>query len=370
MRVIGRPKQQRTEAPPKTPPQAPQKKPLLVLSGCRWSATGGGQRPVQLSRSLRDLGYPVIYVSHWDRCADVEEGIVSWNLTDLAANMEALRQIPSLLFCGFPAAYEHIIGLRNWLRVLDVCDDWGEFVKAGLLKDIHFNERMARVACLDSHATTYSAQCLGEQSREYGARHTFSLPNAGPDQPLPHDDPPADILRGRGPCCVFVGCLWGNWLDLAAIAKLARDLRPKGGTVNVIGGLDNSASRPEFPQASNIKYHGQKVYPEAMRYVAACDVGLIPFVGEGICRAVDPVKYYDYIAAGLPVVATDVLCELQRRPHVYLTKPDQLARAVTVAARTPVPAAYVTEFCQRESWRARAQALLDIAQKRPEVWQS
>ena len=65
MRIIGKPKKPRPVDPavevPLLPsndgfPCDPQRPPLLVLSGCRWTATGGGQRPVQLARAWRAMG--------------------------------------------------------------------------------------------------------------------------------------------------------------------------------------------------------------------------------------------------------------------------------------------------------------------------
>lgn len=374
-RVVGRPRRklgmhQPSQSLPAVPtPTAPQTtKPILILSGCRWHATGGGQRPVQLARALRDRGYEVIYVSHWERRSSVEEGITCWSLEHLTEQIPALLKLQSMVFCGFPAAYRYIIGLRGWLRVLDICDDWGEFVASGLLHEEHWTERMALVACLDAQAVTYSAQVLGQQAHSFGARNNIYLPNAGPAEPITCTSPPANFLWSTGPAAVFCGCLWGNWLDWDVVAATAKALARVDGTVNIIGGVDSAARSAPRPEAPNIRYHGNKPYAEAMQYVAASDVGLIPFKGEGICRSVDPVKYYDYIAAGLPVVATEVLTEIKGRPHVTLARPEDFPAAVLRAARRPrIAQTYRQQFCDEHSWPARAEAVLNIA-KQPGVW--
>lgn len=369
-RVIGKPKSILTEhyqpPQPEVPnlpqgalhepalPLKPGARPILILSGCRWNATGGGQRPVQLARAIKSLGYEVIYASMFDVPSMAPEGITVTNMRDLEAQMADLLKISSLVICGFPTAYQYCIGLRNWCRVLDLCDDWQAFKDAGLLPGSMWVPRYEDVACRDAHVTTYSAEALGEIARRRGAVYTVKVPNAGPAAPLPCDDPPADLLRGKI-TTVFCGCLWGDWLDWPAIAKLAQALKPKGGVVNIIGGMDNSNKAAEFPQAENIRYHGSKPYDEAMRYVAACDVGLIPFKGEAICEAVDPVKWYDYIASGIPVVATSVMCEIAGRPHTTLAAPDKLAGAVVKAAKAGrIDPQWVAEFCERESWIERA----------------
>ena len=49
--------------------------------------------------------------------------------------------------------------------------------------------------------------------------------------------------------------------------------------------------------------------------MAAMDVGLIPFKQDRVTYHADPIKAYEYLAAGLPVVATDMPA-LRRLSHV------------------------------------------------------
>ena len=376
MRIIGRPKQPRPVDPAVEVPLLPssdgfscdpQRPPLLVLSGCRWTATGGGQRPVQIARAWRAMGHEVVYASAMDKPSTSEEGVIVTHISDVRDHYPQLMRMTSLAFCGFPQLYQYMIGLRNWFRVLDVCDDWAEFYKAGLLPDTMWSQRAERVACLDAHVTTYSAASLGHLAEEFGAEHRLLVPNAGPAAPIVCEEPPANLLRGTV-TAVFCGCLWGSWLDWPALTKLAQDLLRTGGVINIIGGMEAQRNPEEVPNLPNIRYHGTLPFPEAMRYVAACDVGLIPFRGEGICRAVDPIKYYDYAACGLPTVATNIMRELRGRPYVTLAKPQELSVAVERAARGGrLPAAQVAAFCAEHSWAARAKMIL-ATKDIPGVW--
>jgi len=60
---------------------------------------------------------------------------------------------------------------------------------------------------------------------------------------------------------------------------------------------------------------GPRPYADLPAYLAAMDVGLIPFQHDPVTYHADPIKAYEYLAAGLPVVATD-LPALQRLDHV------------------------------------------------------
>jgi glycosyltransferase involved in cell wall biosynthesis len=64
-----------------------------------------------------------------------------------------------------------------------------------------------------------------------------------------------------------------------------------------------------------VKILGPRPYSELPAYLSAMDVGLIPFQQDPVTYHADPIKAYEYLASGLPVVATD-LPALRRLDHV------------------------------------------------------
>lgn len=54
----------------------------------------------------------------------------------------------------------------------------------------------------------------------------------------------------------------------------------------------------------NLRLIGNRPYQEAMRYVNAFDVALIPFVIDALTEAICPAKLFDYLALGKPIVST------------------------------------------------------------------
>jgi glycosyltransferase involved in cell wall biosynthesis len=65
----------------------------------------------------------------------------------------------------------------------------------------------------------------------------------------------------------------------------------------------------------NVKILGPRPYSDLPAYLSAMDVGLIPFQQDPVTYHADPIKAYEYLASGLPVVATD-LPALRRLDHV------------------------------------------------------
>jgi glycosyltransferase involved in cell wall biosynthesis len=85
------------------------------------------------------------------------------------------------------------------------------------------------------------------------------------------------------------------------------------------------------------------------------DVGLIPFKHNDVTFHADPIKAYEYLAAGLPVVATD-LPALRRLSNVVrlANTPDAFTRGIEAAlAEGPARRAERQAEAARHSWTAR-----------------
>ena len=348
--------------------------PLIVFSGCCWSATGGGQRPVQLARQWAAQGRQVLYISHVAQKFAAHEGIICGNyVVHLPKWLPQLAQWQGDIFCAFPAYYFHTYGrLRHWRMALDICDDWEEFVRIGALQADCWVRSEVEPAFRDAKVVTHSAASLEGFCRRYGARRTLLVPNGGPEVPTQRGGLPADMKVGAGLNVVFCGALWGRWIDWDALERMAQVLLridPEA-VVHIIGGMDNSGATPKRLKSPNVRCYGERPYPVALRMIAACDVAIIPFRIKKLCEAVDANKWYDYIAGGLPVVCTDVMTDLRGRPYTTLVPPQQLARAVWLAGQQGrIPQAEVQRLTGLHSWGVRAAqvaaALAEAEAERP-----
>src|SRR6202035_2876551 len=87
----------------------------------------------------------------------------------------------------------------------------------------------------------------------------------------------------------------------------------------------------------NVRFLGELAYADLPRVASAFDVGILPFKVTPLTEAADPVKVYEMLAAGLPVVAVD-LPELRRlAPLVALARtPEEFAARVDEALAEPL----------------------------------
>lgn len=111
-----------------------------------------------------------------------------------------------------------------------------------------------------------------------------------------------DVLEGIGrPRVVYTGTL-GEWFDTSLLAAVAAKL--PGFEFVLVGPLRTDVSN--LKSLRNVRILGPRKYSEIPCILSQADVGIIPFKVNTLTRAVDPLKLYEYFAAGLPVVSTPI----------------------------------------------------------------
>jgi glycosyltransferase involved in cell wall biosynthesis len=73
----------------------------------------------------------------------------------------------------------------------------------------------------------------------------------------------------------------------------------------------NKEKFKKLTSLANVEYLGEKPYNDLLEYVAHFDVGVIPRVSSAFTKAINPKKFYEYLAFGKPIVAT-MMPELER----------------------------------------------------------
>ena len=56
------------------------------------------------------------------------------------------------------------------------------------------------------------------------------------------------------------------------------------------------------------------------KYIKAFNVAVIPFVIDGVTLKASPIKFYEYLSSGIPIVSTELPDLLTFKDHVYLVK--------------------------------------------------
>lgn len=96
-----------------------------------------------------------------------------------------------------------------------------------------------------------------------------------------------------------------KWFDYDVVRKLA-EARPDYEIV-LIGFLyDESFKNSKIEELPNVHYLGVIDYKELPRYARFFTVSTIPFLLNDITESTSPVKLFEYMAMGHPIVTTDM----------------------------------------------------------------
>jgi glycosyltransferase involved in cell wall biosynthesis len=114
---------------------------------------------------------------------------------------------------------------------------------------------------------------------------------------------PPDLARLPRPVIGFIGWIQ-YWVDFDLIAYAAR-ARPEWSFV-LVGPAEPLARVDKVRGLRNVHFLGRKPYALVPDYVAGFDVCMNPYVLDGGAEATNPLKVYEYLASGKPVVSVDM----------------------------------------------------------------
>jgi glycosyltransferase involved in cell wall biosynthesis len=135
--------------------------------------------------------------------------------------------------------------------------------------------------------------------------------------------------------------------------------------------VDTLARRAQAAGAANVELRGYLPYARIADELRAAHVALLPLPDEPVARYfTSPLKLFDYMAAGVPIVASDLpaLREvLRHEENALLARPDD-PEAFAAAVRRLLADETLAERLgrqaqmdvQRYSWEARAATLLEV----------
>jgi len=176
----------------------------------------------------------------------------------------------------------------------------------------------------------------------------------------PGGEPPPDlapVVRCGRPIIGYYGAL-ADWFDYELVAFAAR-CSPQLSFVLIGPDYDQTVER--LPRAKNLTWLGPKPYDELPRYVQWFDVATIPFKINHITEATSPIKLFEYMAAGKPIVTT-ALPECRRYKGVIVAESAEgfVAALADALSRRQDPSYLnaLREEAAENSWDVRVETIL------------
>lgn len=203
-----------------------------------------------------------------------------------------------------PDSIEMVGKFDESVIVFDCVDDWSQFKGLVSHKTVQsYMQYLFRKAdlVLVTHDNLYNQAC-------YFSKNVHLVPNGVENEHFekalqPETAIPDDIKRLPKPRIGFIGHIT-YWLDFELVHYLASK-RPSWSFV-FIGPVSSRANVARLNSLKNIYFFGFRPYKSLPGYLKAFDVCINPFKLDDLSRSVDPLKVYEYLAAGKPVVSVDM----------------------------------------------------------------
>jgi len=169
---------------------------------------------------------------------------------------------------------------------------------------------------------------------------------------------PEDCARLPRPVIGFFGLI-ADWVDLGVVRHLAFT-HPEWSLLLIGEQQSDVAGLRQLP---NVHLTGRRPYEALPGYCRGFDVAILPFVENELTRAANPLKLREYLAAGLPVVATPLpevarlgaLVRVARTPAEFAASIEGL-----LAEGRRGPDAAVARRMAGESWDGKMEELSGI----------
>jgi glycosyltransferase involved in cell wall biosynthesis len=325
-----------------------------------WSRWGVmQQRPQYLMKAFAASGHPVYFIDPGETEPRTVDGV------HLVSSLAAVPGHHVILYVHFAPLHELFHRFKDTVILYDVYDDLSIFVPDEVdlpperRVEAHHDQAMEQAdLVLMSHP-------LIADRHGRGVRDLLVVEN-GVDPAMFQADTarPSDFPDTHGPVIGFHGMM-SHWFDFDMLEAVAR-LRPDWSFV-LVGPHESKVENrvKALMDASNISLIGERPSNGIAPYVRQFDVGAIWFQVNDLTRAVNPLKMHEYLAAGIPVVATPLPACVDKVGVRTASDPESFVSAISDALDPGgLDAATLREVAGEASWDRRLAPVLEWLDER------
>lgn len=203
-----------------------------------------------------------------------------------------------LFYCDSPLHACWLNRIKYKKSIYRIPDHHAGFSKATLA-----SKKLEKELIRTVNLVVYTAKSLEPYVQSLNPQKMHFLPNGVDAEHFKNygEDPPLEYQRIPKPIALYVGVI-DSWFDFDLL-KLSSEALPEISFV-IIG--PGKVPSHQFSHRPNVHFLGSRPYGEIPAYLRHAQVGLIPFNVKGFLSLipyVNPLKLYEYMACGLPVVS-------------------------------------------------------------------
>jgi len=325
-----------------------------------------GPRHIQLSGtdSALDVLSPLVVPAHSSRLARATNAMLLPWLVGRAASR--LRFSQTILWAYVPQAELLCDRLRPQLIVYHCVDDVAAHPRIDTASFRAAEARFAKRADL----VLASARPLVERMREFN-HNVYYMPNVADTDLFATARSPGSVDPAMAalpePRIVFTGAIAATKVNVPLLVELAA-LRSDWSIVLVgpVGLGDPLTDASALLRVPNIHLLGPRRYADLPAVLRGAQAAIIPYLLNQLTASIFPMKVYEYLAAGLPVVATPLPSLAGVEGISFAASASETAACLQTALADDRPDAQIARarLADGHSWEARLREIADVIGQR------
>ncbi len=338
------------------------------------------QRVINLSKYLAREGWGVVYAAWvWHDASEAPPGEVKENIFQIPSNIflegyEALRHLSAqqkifTVEFPYPGFLEVALALRSsgFIIHYDIIDEWEEFHQVGQAE--WFDQDAEQGLVVNANILSAVSEPLVEKFAHL-RKDIHLIPNGfdptilGDFQNIAQRNFQHDKIN-----LGYFGHLtpsWFDWTFIKEILDLARG-RKLDVKIHLIGYGQPDLRKTLGDDLDSIVFHG-KIHPENLHtYAHDWDLAILPFKSTELSRAVDPIKIYEYLYFGLPVIVKGIP-HLSSLNNVYVVSNAEEFMQTLQSIRDQKITQELPNLIYEHTWEKRFTQLIQILEG--ELWMS
>ncbi len=261
-----------------------------------------------------------------------------------------------------PHSAVHMIGQMNERGALyDITDDWTQLTQKAAEKRLVTQQDDA--LCRRANAVVVCSSRLFELKKSR-AKELFLVPN-GVD--VAHYAAVDNTRRAdtQAPVFGYTGSIHADRVDTDRVLDLARAF-PQGRVVLIGPNMLSEAQTSKLRAQPNIELRGAISYAQIPQAMSQFDVCVVPHVESAFTESLNPIKLWEYLAAGKPIVSTNLagfrdfpaLCRIASSRDDFLAACREAAQEAASDNASQVAARQAE--ASNNSWTKRVDQIVEI----------
>jgi len=249
-----------------------------------------------------------------------------------------------------------IVRFSRSALIYDVTDDWTRFDQStSATRQVVANDRWL---CQNADAVVVCSESLFEAKKVLVPHNRLFLVPNGVDIEHYADciDPQRRLnASSNAPVFGYTGSIHGQRVDVDWVANLSSIL--DHGIIRFVGpDMLTTQERESLLKTGRVEFCGPKPYDELPALMREMDVMIVPHLVTPFTESLNPLKLWEYLAAGKPIVSTPVagFRDFPALVRLASTPTDFYAAMIDSLTESPDVAVQRRAAAEGHSWQSRA----------------